>query len=49
MFQAIHSFVNLEVDPTAMGVDGEVALVDKFLGDVTDFNADILRSIEWCS
>ena len=48
LFKSIDPFVNLEVDPSAMCVDGEVVLGDELLWDVTDFDANIFWPVKRC-
>ena len=47
LFEPIHAFDDLVVDPAVVGKLHEVVFVNDFLGDDGELDADILWSIEW--
>ena len=49
LFQAIDAFGDFKIDPTIVCILGEVIFIDEFLGNVRQFYADVLWSVEWCS
>ncbi len=44
--EAVHTLPDLKVHPTISGVCREVVLVDEFLGNVGESDADVLRTVE---
>ena len=46
LLEAVDAFVNFEVDPTIVCVFGEVVLVDEFLWDIGESDADVFRMVE---
>ena len=48
-FEAVDSFIDFEVHPSIAHVCSEIVLIDEFLRDNIEFDADVLRAIERCA
>jgi hypothetical protein len=47
LLEAVDTFGDFEVHPTVVDVLFKVVLVNEFLGNLVDTNADIFWEIEW--
>jgi hypothetical protein len=50
LFESVHAFANLDVDPSAVRGDNvhEVVLFDDFVGDDADVHAHVFVAAHWC-
>ena len=48
LLEAVDTFGDFKVYPTVVDVLFKVVLVDEFLWDLVDTNADIFWAIKWC-
>ncbi len=47
MFEPVHALGELVIDPSAVGVQFKLVLVNDFLGDYAKLDARVLWSIKW--
>ena len=47
MGKAVNAAPNFEVDPAVVSVFVEVVILCEFIGDVSEFDLDLLRAVEW--
>ena len=45
LFEAIDPFIDFKVHPPIVDVHGKVVFINEFLGNIIEFDADILRAI----